>query len=417
MNGSDNRMTNVKPNALKHGLTATIYVSPDQAERYRAIQEELIRIHSPESAEEMKLVDRLAIAHARLYDAEAAWDDRFRWQRTHAIELFDRFHRERFEKDLVALWSTPFSMAIHFGQTWHSAQWLKSIWGGILDGVSTGCGITYDQAKTLVTIMGGDWRSDRVDVAHGQLMGLFLVTTNNAEAAIVQWVTESRAGRIHLATLDDDLVRARWIQAFAPARAEALERLKELAKVEFVRWTEETDRLRIVYEKERALRSEAITGEFLGNADDIRSTRLIERYRAQARNEASRIERRLQALCKFRVFQDMLRPKPASDGNSNRTADQIAKADATTEYAMRACSTNDRLESLQGIELQKLTSKMRNEILPGDRAASHRQKPVRRPDPLKVAKQWRGQAKSENCARGRRVVQDKSVSDGSYVIF
>jgi hypothetical protein len=380
-----------RPGALKHGLTATRYISPESQIRILAIRHELTEIHAPESAEERQLVDRLAIAQARLYDAQAAWDERMHWQRSHAAELFDRSLVERFHADLKAWRSSPFAMSIVFGHTSLSATYLRDLWSGVRSSIESDIAVTYDQVKDMIMAFGCDWRADRVDVARGRIMGCYLALQTDPDAAIERWVDDSRAGRTHLADIDDDSNRAHHFLNDAPSLDEARVFLEKLSADEARKWTALAEKMQEAARQERARVIETPPAHPLGDANDVRETRLIRRYLTAAENQADKLERRLLALRKARTTRDSQRTKSNGRSNSDRLGDQNSQS-------MSVCSTrpDQSAESTQVDSESNDTSQLRNEPSPGSSAVPAAQaveRPLRRPDPKKVAKSWRDQAK------------------------
>ncbi len=386
----DRPALSVKPNALRHGLTATRYVSDEMAQRVRQIRQELVEIHRPESAEELQLVERLAIAQARLFESEAAWDDRLRWQRTNAFQLFDRGESQRFETDLKAWRASPQGMMSVFGQTWHSAIFLRDLWKCIVDSIEFDICITYGQVRDMILALGSDWRVDQVDVARGRVMSAFLSLEPEPRATIERWVGDSRDGRDDLAPFDDDLDRAHNFLIAAPTQEKAREFLKTLAEEQFGHASILVKTAQAIYERERTRCTEITPGHPLGDASDVRNTLRIRRYLTTAENRADKIERRLLALKKCRVLRDHRSAKPTlqpTGASLSQPHEAIAMSVSTTD------STDDSGSS-QADVIKDDASLLRNEAPAAAAQAPEAQdhRAPRRPDPKKLAKSWREKA-------------------------
>lgn len=304
-----------RPGALKHGLTARRYVTPEQAERVVVIRVDLLRAHAPETDEEMQLVDRLAVELARLYDAERALDERHRWQRVHAEELFDRRNREQFHADLQS-WRKSVAVGTFdfFGKTWHSAAWLKALWESVREFLKHGTPISYDQIKDIIMALGGDWHVDRIWGRHRQVMSLFLAESTDPETALATWVADCRGDTDALGALADPATflaardtlakgRARWFLADAATVETARANLKTIAEVQSAFWTGETERLRGIYLKEQARSN--LHGLEQGDSAHSRESLRILRYAVTTQNRVDRLERRLLALRKMRPLNQM----------------------------------------------------------------------------------------------------------------
>ncbi len=336
---TQDRIVHDKSSIFDKVISAARYVSSGQSARIQAILEELNRIHLPETPEETQLVERLAIAMAKQYETEAAYDERLRWQRANAAELFERLHHERFTEDLIAWRDNPTRMIETFGKTWHSAMFLKEMWHAVLDAISNGLGVTYDQGKDMATALGGDWRADRIDIHRGYIFSLILANDANPAALAKRWVNDSRAGRKDTGPLEDDMDRAQWFLATAPDPATARGELGSLAERHFQVWKSESERLRELHFAELARCIEVAPGQPIGNSDDIRSTRLCQRDVTRAENQANKLERRLIALKKSRQKRDPRSPITADEERSARSAAKAEPpAPKPTETAMRICS-------------------------------------------------------------------------------
>lgn len=387
---TDRPTRSARPNALRHGLTARRYVSDELAQRVQEFRQELVEVHQPDSTDESQLVERLAIAQARVEEAEAAWDDRLRWQRTHALELFDRGESQRFETDLKAWRASPQGMLSVFGQTWHSAIFLRDLWNCIVESFEFDISITFGQVRDMILALGSDWRVDQVDVARGRIMSAFLALEPEPEATIERWVDDSRHGRDDLAPFDDDLDRAHNFLVAAPTPEKARELLKTLAEEQLEQVAILAQTAQEIYVRERGRCAEISPGHPLGDATDVRNTLRIRRYLTTAENRADKLERRLLALRKSRALRDhrSAKPTPQPIGTSLHQAQEAdAKSVSTT-------GSTTGSESPQADVIKDDASQLRNEAAAAPAldpdARDHR--PSRRPDPKKLAKSWREKA-------------------------
>lgn len=319
---------------------AVRYRAPSQTDRIQAILDELNRIHPVESPGEAELVERLALSRAKVYEAEKTLDERFRWQRANAEELFERLHHERFTHDLFAWRENPVRMTAVFGKTWHSAIFLRDLWNAVRSAISNGLGVTYDQGKEMVAALGGDWHADRIDIHRGRIFSLILSFDANPEALAERWVKASRAGRSDTGSLEDDMDRAQWFLASAPGANAARDELKNLAENQFRFWSAESERLAALHAAERARCIEVPTRQPLGNSDDIRTTRQLQRELTLAENRADKLERRLLTLRKSHQMKDLRHPKtPAGQSAARSHATTQSPAMPTPEASMTICTT------------------------------------------------------------------------------
>ncbi len=416
-----------RPNALKHGLSAKRYVSPEQAERVILIHEELLAVHGPESPEEMQLVDRLSIELARLYDADAAWAERLRTQKVHAEELFDRRNHERFQADLEAWRSSPSGFLEFFGKTASSSTWLRDLWDTALSCLDHGIAFSYEQSKDLITALGSDWRFDRITPEQGRLvMSLFLADAADPETALATWVADSRRDTASLAALASDATReqtckalaqgrARWFLADAATVVDARARFSSLAHEWLAYWSEESERLSDIAfdERERAAEHGLESGD---SAQSRESNRLM-RYVMTIQRRADRLERRLLALRKMQPLRQLRSPVDHLEtrfGIASRSVAPAAVAGKPHAFAPEPwpvgqesaqSATRPPAESpaepvgdhSQHVDSDEDAAISQNgEANPAhlDSQDRHTARKDQRPDPKQLAKAWRSKRKS-----------------------
>ncbi|MBI1322769.1 hypothetical protein GC170_06250 [bacterium] len=427
-----------RPSALKHGLSARRYVSPDQAERVILIREELIAVHEPESPEEMQLVERLSIELARLYDAEAAWDQRLRMQKVYAEELFDRSRQERFQADLEFWRSSPSIMLDCFGKTARSSTFLRDLWETALSCLDHGIAFSYDQAKDLILALGSDWRVDWIVPDHGRLvMCQFLASASDPETALATWVADSRGDKASLAALASDASReetvaslargrARWFLADAPAVSDARTKLISLARERLEYWGRESDRLQKIDLDERARATEH--GMSSGDSSQTRESNRILGYVLKIQGRADKLERRLLALRKMKPLRQLRSPfdrienKFACGSRTHMTAGlpddtvpvETCEAGAwplsqppafadSSPIVETPCEPKTKLTQKADLEQDMAESQNESAELDGsDDALVTTDRPDRRPDPQRLAKAWRSKRKSGCRTAGRR---------------
>jgi hypothetical protein len=371
-----------RPNALKHGLTAWRYVSPEQTERVEAVRAELVNCHRPQSTEEWDLIDQIALARVRLYDAEASHDARVRYEKLNAEELYNRRQRDRFVSDLKAWREDPFASSLVFGTTLLSATYLSDIWGAADDGLASGCGITYEQIKELLTAEGANWRVGRLDVRSGRLMSLFLSLQEDAEPAIERWVADSRAGVRAPGPIEEDLDRAHWFLAAAPEAEEAHAELAARTREKSDYWTSQAAMLQHFYQKGRGMAAEMAMGLGADDPDSAKEARLAFRYLISATNRAEKLERRLEALKKMRPL------------NALRASRQDPAALSTT--TARAPDTEPepvQQRPSQVVDSLHVAAALRNEEKDGAGDDIETGTASRRPDPAKVVHMFREKEK------------------------
>jgi hypothetical protein len=142
-----------------------------------------------------------------------------------------------------------------------------------------------------------------------------------------QWVRES-------GTADDDMDRARRLAAKAPEPAAARRELHARATAERDRWILQRNALRIDYETALARAPEQAIGTGLGDRCRAHEFRLTLRYLTAARNEAAKLQRRLDALKRNRPLNAHRAEKKATREASrfpHATSCQTTTSAAVTE--------------------------------------------------------------------------------------
>jgi len=349
-------------------------VPPISPDRVQALRDRYFEVHQPESAAEFHLVDSLVFARSKLDTAENDWNERLRWQQAHAAELFERGELQRFQADLKLWRSDPWGMQAVFGKTWHSAKFLSDLWQSVLEALDSKAGMTFDQIKHLILVIGGDWRVDRLDALRGRLMGSFLALHPEAEKFLDHWVSASRARRPDRAAIDIELdrLRARAFLESAPPAEFARKSLRELAEKECSVWAAHAKRLHAAHLEERARCAETCPAHPLGDAADVRETRRLRRVLNTAANRFEMLERRL-----LRLIASRIRSKP-------RKAESVTTTNPPSRPA--------RHELTQTIETHKDRTQLRNGSTGAPRTdtiSSEPTRPARRPDPVQAAKAWR----------------------------
>jgi hypothetical protein len=384
------------------------------SDRISSIRRTLIESYAPASSEEWLLIDRLAMARAEGEVARKAWDDRLRWQHENAVELFERTQHDQFAADSKAWREDPFGMNRVFGSTWHSAAWLADFWEGVRDRLEQGPGISFRQAKLIVTACAGDWRIDRIDTQRGHIMSLFLATTADPQAAVERWIEESHGHKNHGGdrnSLFDDKSskaremefrgRAQWFLAHLPSRQRAIDDLKTIAVQESAAWKSERDRLRPHYLRERAQCAEMQSSQVIGSQHDIRETQRLRRELERARSLETRIERRLNVLLEARNRRDRNAiPKPKSQRQSLQTSKgpviDLARAESITEKTTSEHVPPDRDKPVAtGAEFER------------SRGEEKQTTTKRRPSPQAVAKVWNGRKRVEANSKLKRAADHR----------
>jgi len=369
--------------------------------------------------DETQLVERLAQARAALHEATTAWHERIRWLKANSEELFERRQRDIFQADLKAWRDDPFANHALFGQTALAAAWLKDFWESVAAGISSRIGITFNQAKDIVTAAGGDWRADRIDAVRGKIMGFFLALSPRPEADLKRWVAESlkvtgrRAGRARKATGSPDpaqtnafettidashfetvMTRARHFLKTAPKPEQCLAGLRAIVADELRVWVGKVERLLKLKHDERARCREGAAFQELGCAADIRETRRLRRELARAERRVDQIERRLAALRRQSV------PKPTRQKMKVASAQMSGSPQMQSQLSHPSCglsksmSSPARSETIESAILQSAEASLPIASTDTDGSASLekcelRSRSGRRPDPAKLAKSWR----------------------------
>ena len=373
--------------------------------------------------QETQLVESLALARAGLRAAAEAWNERLRWLRAHAEELFERRQRDIFRADMKAWRADPFASNGIFGTTALSAAWLKDFWAGVFAGLTSPLGITYEQAKDIVTTAGGDWRADRIDAVRGCLMGYFLAISPKPEAALRHWVADSlglfesrrtngrkrtrltESGQPKGFETSEDatefetvLARARHFLTTAPKPEKARAGLYVIAADEMKVWPEQAERLKKLYEAELARCAEGFGCETLGSAADLRETRRIRRELARAERRVEQIERRLAALrrkSERKPVRNRLRVASADVAVQTPSQSSALRMESETSRGEPASDLSPgNFEIDESNESQPASSGIRNETLSvrpasDDSPGGPHSRITRRPDPAILAKNWR----------------------------
>lgn len=377
------------------------------AGRSRIIESHRIRlseIHQPETAEEVDVVERLAKAQAKLDEAQAAWDERLCWQKEHNDELYDRGQLERFRADLKAWRNDPHAMRMVFGETWHSATFLRDIWcvAGLC--LKTENGQPFDIVKDIVLTQNTDWRVDRIDPFRGRVMGWYLALQTDAETALYRWVAESRAGRTDTGDFETDMKRARAFLAAAPKPDDAMRLFHDLVHRMSGEWADSAKRLTEAAAVERARYAQTPPPHALGGAEDVRETRRMRRELNKAEIRFDKLERRLFGLLKQRR-----QTRPVHAGNRSKVVqpaavialESVAKRQSNGGERLRACSVETSPESPPAdtnheteMTHHDAASTTGDELIAAESPDPNSEpagpvRPVRRPNPKSIAKAWR----------------------------
>ncbi len=291
-------------NALRHGMTATRFVPPEQNARRLAIRSRLIAIYRPESREEIHCVDELALAEAQLYDIEAAAWKRFDWERAHARERFDRRMRDQLDKDLAAWHANPFLWRDILAMTWLGASHLARVWAEIADTLANSeSACPLERIFDAVASQESPFDVDNICFQGIWIIQRHLATTPDPQAEIERWF-ELTCDKNHKPR-PDQRSRARWFLDHAPDPATARRELLAKAMSECDRWTLQANDLRSRYETDREHAADRAVGFVPSDEKSTRESRLTLRYLIAARNRVEKLERRLEALKKLRSVRNI----------------------------------------------------------------------------------------------------------------
>lgn len=378
------------PNATKHGLTATRYVSPEQAQRREAIKAELESTHRPETDEESELIDRLALERARLYDAEANHRARVQAEKLVAQELYERRARDRFVLDLKAWRKDPTIMGRVFTETYHGTAFLADLWGSVAAGLKEGLGVTDEQMRDMVASVASHWQVSQINAAGARLMGFFLSMQDDPENAVERWVDDSRDGEDRPGLRKEDQHRARRMLATAPPAAEASSALMDEAMRQTERWTKHAKDLRTKYEMGRSLAPETAMGLGASDPDSAKAARLAFRYLISATNRVEKLERRLEAIKKMRPLNALRSGRPVTPVHSpsSRSApNSRSEPDAQPKRSGSVDSSQPNDGSTDTIAVRNVaTGESR---LVGNSVTLPKTRNSRRPDAAQIARSFR----------------------------
>jgi len=286
-------------NALRHGMTATRFVPPEQDARRLAIRSQLVAVYRPASLEEIHCVDELAFAEAQLYDVEAAAWRRFEWEKAHARERFDRRMHDQLEKDLTAWRANPYHWLDILARTWQGACHIARVWAEIADTLANSeSACPLERIFDAIASQKSGVDVDNVCFEGSWIIQRHLAITPDPQAEIERWF--ERTLDKHQKPRQDQRTRARWFLNHAPEPATARRELLAKATAERDRWTMQANDLRSHYETDRELAADRAVGFVPSDEMSTRESRLALRYLTTARNRVDKFQRRLDALLKLR---------------------------------------------------------------------------------------------------------------------
>jgi hypothetical protein len=353
-------------NARKHGFAGK-HVAAHTVERAEALRIALERAHIAMSREELDVIADLAIALARAEEIQIALDERIADEKRHAADLIESRLLQHFTEERLRWIDDPALYAQILGKSYHGAAYFADLWAEVAEAVGPeGLGLTALQARQAAMALGSPWQLSRVRGDGAWLMARFVRAARDPEAVMRQWVRES-------GTADDDMDRARRLAAKAPEPAAARRELHARATAERDRWIMQRNALRIDYETALARAPEQAIGTGLGDRCRAHEFRLTLRYLTAARNEAAKLQRRLDALKRNRPLNTHRAEKKATREASrapHATSCKTETSAAVTERDVELTPEeiqNVRLPVDAMIELQMRKWENRSNAIKGER--------------------------------------------------
>ncbi len=319
-------------NALKHGFSAARFVNPETLALADSIRNELTQTHQPVSQAEIDIVAELAQARAQFLEIEKARQIRIAQERATAFDRFDRNSADALDRDKTAWRQDPAGRVWILSSTFHGAKFLAELWNTVLEDIHAGLALPFDMVCDAVMALGSHWQVDKAEGDGLQLMTWYVRTAPDPAQAAELWARESKV-RDGLAFARDRVARR---IADAPKPSEARDELKALAKQEADAWKSMALQLRPAFESSRELAPQCAVGLGIGDPNLEKELRLLNRYATSARNNADRLQRRLESLIRNRATETRRatrEPRPAGTINQpakpckENACDEISKRD------------------------------------------------------------------------------------------
>jgi hypothetical protein len=359
-------------NARKHGFAGK-HVAAHTLERAETLRIGLERARIAMSREELDVIADLAIAQARVEEIQIALDERIADEKRHAADLIESRLLQHFTEERLRWIDDPALYAQILGKSYHGAAYFADLWAEVAEAVGPeGLGLTALQARQAAMALGSPWQLSRVRGDGAWLMARFVRAARDPEAVMRQWVRES-------GTADDDMDRARRLAAKAPEPAAARRELHARATAERDRWIMQRNALRIDYETALARAPEQAIGTGLGDRCRAHEFRLTLRYLTAARNEAAKLQRRLDALKRNRPLNTHRAEKKATreasrvpHATSCKTETSAVVTERSTEPTPEEIESNrlpvDAIIERQMRKWENRTNAIKSEMIPASSA-------------------------------------------------
>jgi hypothetical protein len=282
-------------NALKHGFCATRFVSDEITVLAETIRSGLIETYAPQIADEIELIEELALEQARLYGLERSFHLTRVEDRSQARADFEKANRAKFEEHHQLWTNLPTIHLNTLGGTFEGASYLSRIWSRIVDSLAPGGpGITIDLAKQAAMASGSHWKIQLMNDQGAWVMTRFVRTSLEPNAEFRDWVDQSGGSTSR--------TRAQWYLDRTPDREASRREFAAVAAHERDRWALQANDLRANYETAAQFAPDRFMGVLPGDDRQKSTFRLNLRYLTATRNRVDRLRNRLDTLLKNRAL-------------------------------------------------------------------------------------------------------------------
>ena len=285
-------------NAVRHGLSSSLYVPEERIPFVEQIRMELIHIHQPQSADERDCVSELALARWKSSECDRQMDLRARSESAQAGMIFDRQMLDQFEIDEKLWHSNPRFRRDPLGQTYHGAALFEQLWSEILHSLHSKIqNISLQQARNMAMLLGSSSKIHELSLDGHWLFSRFLKMEPNPGQTIIWWTHSSET----IAVAGDTKVIDHHLYT-APDKSASCKELKDRATQEHQFWKLRKRDLEMEYATRRKQFIEMSMGTGLGDPKLANEARLGLRYQITAQNRADKLLRRLDGLKRQRML-------------------------------------------------------------------------------------------------------------------
>jgi hypothetical protein len=325
-------------NAVKHGLSSKLYMPAHAQEPICQIEEELIRIFSPESETESHIVRELSVAYWKRQEHDRLHSLRVEQETRVAGELFDRQQETKFREDLSNLNQGPQFFRDILGRTYLGAMYFRNLWSQISDSLSpSGSGMTLNQAWNAALSEQSPAHVQEINSQGWWIFERFLASSLCPQEQADEWLRQSGTKESKC-----DALHANHHLKNAPDSGQSKTELQIRARERLTHWSGVEDQLKPEYDLEKNRFGMMSMGLGLGDKELMNESRLALRYWTTAQRIVEKLERRLETLKKgrelqrHRVLQAELRETNQRERQNNRryskTGMELWESDQVQKY-------------------------------------------------------------------------------------